>query len=122
MLPCHKCGSELDPYDQFGNPYATCSKGCESESKDPMSPEERLQDDKDSLNNDLHIDFTKTSHCWTPGPGGFLCPGVVLRTPQTADPPYGHFCPECGSSLRYHPHYGKGKSGDLALRIIRTNL
>jgi hypothetical protein len=118
MSICKKCDSKRDPFDEFGNPYDTCPKKCEFEDSDPMSPEELAQDGMDLINSDLTYDLTKTSHCWTTWSYGSLCPGVVLRTPQTADPPYGHFCPECGSSLRYHPHYGKGKLGDLALRKI----
>jgi len=58
----------------------------------------------------------ETSHCWTCNGKGKHCPGLVERTEETADGPYGHFCPKCGRSLRHHPVYGEGMPKDLAKR------
>ena len=112
MSICQKCGSKRDPFDQNGNPYDTCPKGCELEDRDPMSPEECDQVVENLGNVDPDFELTKTSNCWTTVSYGSPCPGVVLRTPQTADPPYGHFCPECGHSLRDNPIYGVGGPRD----------
>lgn len=44
----------------------------------------------------------ETTYCWN-------CYGTVIRNPALQDGPYGHFCPQCGHSLRYHPVYGEGR-------------
>jgi hypothetical protein len=91
MPTCNHCGSEMDQYDSCGNEGPFCSKMCW-----------------------VFIELRKTSHCWK-----FDCPGVVRRTPETKDGPYGNFCPVCNRSLRLHPEYGEGMPLDL--KLIRPN-
>jgi hypothetical protein len=43
--------------------------------------------------------------------------GTVWRLPQCRDGIYGHFCRECGHSLRDHKYFGAGNPGDKALSL-----
>ncbi len=50
--------------------------------------------------------FAEITTCWK-------CDKEIDRTIEEEDSVYGHFCPECGESLRNHKTYGEGKERDL---------
>ena len=77
---------------------------------------QKVTESEDMINGQLHPAGVKQTHCWTFRADNTHCPGVVARTLDVQDGPYGHFCPECRHSLRYHPYYGQGRPGDLALK------
>ena len=124
MRVCEHCGKEKDPFDKYGNEGWICPNECEVEKLiDEYRNEEAAKSDEqlaaeaeDMLNGQLHLAAVKQTHCWTSKADGTHCPGVVERTLDAQDGPYGHFCPECRHSLRYHPYYGQGRPGDKALK------
>ena len=107
---CEHCGHELDEFDKYGNEGWNCpndcafEKGCEEDRKTFVPDDADISDNQNGLSNPqpimAHVEV-KTSHCWN-------CKGIVVRLPQHQDPPYGHFCPGCGHSLRFHPILGQG--------------
>jgi hypothetical protein len=119
MAICNDCFTELITVDAHGN--ESCPKLCWLRNAvDPLSNEEnensgvqKAAESEDKLNGHLQPASVKQTHCWT-SRGGIHCPGIVKRTLEVQDGPYGHFCPECGHSLRYHKYYGEGRPGDKA--------
>lgn len=129
MEKCKNCGADmvLTSFDSKGGESWQCFNECELEKgikrvqefENSISYEERLRDYHESLNRFLAELHKKTSHCWwTSRPDRTRCPGIVVRTEETRDGPYGNFCPVCGYSLRYHYRYGEGKWDDLAKRFV----
>lgn len=124
MPVCEHCDKELDPFDKYGNEVWNCPKDCDFENaakkvineEAAKSEAQKAAEDEDMVNGVLDQAAVKQTHCWTPNADGSHCPGKVERTFDVQDGPYGHFCPECGHSLRYHPHYGEGCPGDMALK------
>lgn len=126
MEKCMHCGGDmvLTSVDYKGQEIWQCFNECEIEKgikrvkefEDSISHEERMRDYHARLNRFLAELHKKTSHCWI-FKNGEHCPGVVVRTDEKADGPYGHFCPVCDQSLRYNPRYGEGKWDDLAKKF-----
>jgi hypothetical protein len=114
MPKCEDCDSELEPLPTLFEGqavYWVCPKQCEAEALLPYTLEEALADAEMALSPP---EPTPISHCWTFNINGTHCPGVVERTEESRDGPYGNFCPVCGYSLRYHWYYGEGNLGDKA--------
>lgn len=127
MPVCEYCGKELTKlieFDYQGNEVWECPNDCAF-----LRASERIKQQEDAKSHDELVaeyeillaryiaDTTKQStHCWTFRRDGTHCPGVIYRTEETWDRPYGNFCPVCGHSLRYHPYYGQGCPGDLGKR------
>ena len=123
MPVCKHCGTELDPLDIHGNEDWNCPYDCDFEkAAEELRNEEAAKSDEQlaaeaeaMLNGHWDLATVKQTHCWFSQADGSNCPGKVKRTFDAQDGPYGHFCPECGHSLRYHPIYGEGRPGDRAL-------
>jgi hypothetical protein len=124
MPVCEYCGTELDQFDHRGNEGWVCPKDCAfwkmveklRNEENTKSDAQKLAESEDFINGLEYPSIVKQTHCWTFREDGTHCPGIVTRTPDTEDSPYGHRCPECDHSLRYHKHYGEGGPGDLAQR------
>ncbi len=136
MAKCKYCGSELGVLDGFGNTVWICPNDCAFlkawEEENARSEAERRSMHEDmpvvepaAGQGNMYEDMLavegdevsiRHSHCWTYTARGNPCPGTVLRVIEAQDGPYGHFCPVCGHSLRYHYHLGEGKPGDMARR------
>ena len=124
MSVCEHCGTELDPFDHRGNEGWICPNDCAfwnavkqlHNEENAKSKQQIAAEAEDMFNGHSYPTTVKQTHCWTFKADGTHCPGVVKRTLEVQDGPYGHFCPECRHSLRYHPYYGQGRPGDKALR------
>ena len=124
MPVCEYCGAELDRFDHRGNEGWICPNDCafwklvEDIRNDEIakSEEQIAAEAEDIINGHLYSARVRQTHCWTFRADGTHCPGIVKRTLEVQDGPYGHFCPECGHSLRYHKYYGEGQPGDKALK------
>jgi hypothetical protein len=124
MQVCEHCGRERDQFDRCGNEVWNCPNDCDFEKfvekgrneEAAKSDEQIAAEAEDMLNGLLDQAEVKHTHCWTSMADGSHCPGKVERTSDSQDGSYGHFCPVCGHSLRYHPHYGEGCPGDMALK------
>lgn len=115
---CEHCGHELYQFDDYNNEGWHCPNNCDFEigckkyeERFPFELEvaDMVECSNSTSDNLPNIASVKTTHCW-------YCKGTVIRLPQNQDPPYGHFCPICSHSLRFHPLLGQGKPMDQALR------
>jgi hypothetical protein len=114
MPNCQYCGSELEPLPTLSEAEAVwwvCPNNCEFDALPKPTLEEILIGAETALR---YPEPTPTTHCWTSSGNGTRCPGVVVRTEETRDGPYGNFCPVCGYSLKYNPIFGEGKPKDMA--------
>ena len=124
MSVCKYCGTALDQYDHCGNEAWVCSGDCafwkgveELRNEENAKPDaQKAAESENMLNGHLFPVSVKQTHCWTFRADGTHCPGMVKRTLEVQDGPYGHFCSECGYSLRYHSYYSEGRPGDMALK------
>ena len=66
------------------------------------------------LNGYLYLAKLRQTHCWTFESDVIHFPGLVKRTLVVQGGPHGHFCPECGHSLRYPHYHGEGRPIDNA--------
>ena len=113
---CKKCGSVKDPTDGNGNPGPFCPNECEYDSTDvPFEPinDEEMEAMAEACHKWAYPKEEKTT-CWVCGTG-------IDRSICAPDHPYGHHCPNCGASLRFHPKYGVGNSKDLG-KCISLNI
>jgi hypothetical protein len=119
---CEHCGGELVEFDEYGNQGWHCPKDCEFEIQcqiaQEMPPDDPEAYDMIWLSNNVFTSqgdavpaYVQTSPCWN-------CRSTVFRLPEKQDYPYGHFCPGCGLSLRFHPILGQGAKYDQALRFL----
>ena len=113
---CPYCKEEMTvTIDEFGDTITFCENDCAF--WETARELEKLQELKGYEEGPppppWAIRDIQTSHCWVVE-NGRHCPGTVVRVKEKADYPYGHFCPVCGMSLRYHKYWGEGKPGDRA--------
>jgi hypothetical protein len=126
MPKCERKRVELEPVEnEFLEVIGWfCPIDCEFENcpEHYVDPLQQMSDKEIEAMHDAALaatfpdDTIKTSNCWVFRYNGSKCPGVVERTEETRDAPYGNFCPVCGHSLRYHPELGEGKPKDMAKR------
>jgi len=131
-MKCERCGATLilDPSDRMDDYY--CPKECsqvidrENRMKEEAqkSPEQRSAESEDAIAayiKELYdTQILKQTYCWVlncPRSEAMTLktgknPGPFTRTPENSDEQYGHFCPDCGKSLRYHHFFGKNKIYD----------
>lgn len=104
MPKCPHCGLEMNLMDLNGNEGLFCPNECEFFADYHSNP---AQDASDAMAMPiLDSAILKSTHCWN-------CRATVLRKDTRQDGHYGHFCPECGESLRNNPLYGVGRKLDL---------
>jgi len=111
MPPCKHCGSQMEitEMSQDGSIGYQCPKNCTIE----KAMEEHNQLEDITLIEIAFIDeYRKViTHCWK-------CQyDPIERREDNRDGDYGHFCPVCGYSLRYHKLFGEGMPRDMGKRF-----
>ena len=125
-MKCKHCETIMD-IDPFYNVHY-CPKDCADKIFDEKykqeeaqkSPEQKaVEGDESGLFPPPNAIYKQT-YCWVSGcpRSWYSCrssgkmPSKFSRTPEISDEPYGHFCPDCGHSLRNNPTFGEGGSKD----------
>lgn len=121
---CEHCGHELYEFDINGNQAWNCPNDCDFEIACKEAKEEaqfEIEADQIACSKAglvAHVflapNNVKTTNCW-------YCERTLSRLTENQDPPYGHFCPSCGHSLRDNPIYGVGGPRDRALYFTLRN-